>query len=284
VSRSRAVVAVAAPALAAALIATGGAASARARGAGGCVVPGTHRTIDQSYRPDMRAAIAYAHTRAGDIAFAVRTAGRFYGYRPDHIEWSASMVKSMMLVAYLDEPWVANRTLNGRDGSLLWPMITQSNNDAADQVYETIGPGALYALAARVGMRSFSTQSIWGETHVTARGLTKFFLHIDSYVVPRHRGYAMAALSKIVPSERWGVGEVAPRGWKLYFKGGWGSGTGLIDSQVALLRRGCSRVSAAVLTMYDGSHAYGKATLRGLFARLLRGMPRFRRDAPNSAR
>ena len=82
----------------------------------------------------------------------------------------------------------------------------------------------------------------------------------------------------------WGVGEVAPRGWKLYFKGGWGSGTGLIDSQVALLRRGCSRVSAAVLTMYDGSHAYGKATLRGLFARLLRGMPRFRRDAPNSAR
>jgi hypothetical protein len=284
VSRSRALLAVAAPAFVAALIVTGGAVAARARGSGGCAVPGTDRSIDQIYRPDMRAAIAYAHTRAGDIAFAVRTAGRFYGYRPDHVEWSASMVKSMMLVAYLDEPWVADRTLNGHDGSLLWPMITQSNNDAADQVYEIVGPGALYALAARVGMRSFSTQSIWGETHVTARGLTKFFLHIDSYVVPRHRGYAMAALSKIVPYERWGVGEVSPPGWKLYFKGGWGSGTGLIDSQVALLRRGCSRVSVAVLTMYDGSHAYGKATLRGLFARLLRGMPRFRRDAPNSAR
>jgi hypothetical protein len=284
VSRSRAVVAVAATALVAGLIAASGAASARARGPRGCAVPGTHRTIDQSYSPDMRAAIAYAHTRAGDIAFAVRTADRFYGYRPDHVEWSASMVKSMLLVAYLDEPWVADRTLNGRDGALLWPMITQSNNDAADQVYEIVGPGALYALAARVGMRSFSTQSIWGETHVTARGLTRFFLHIDSYVVPRHRGYAMAALSKIVPYERWGVGEVSPRGWKLYFKGGWGSGTGLIDSQAALLRRGCSRVSVAVLTMYDGSHAYGKATLRGLFARLLRGMPRFRRDAPNSAR
>jgi beta-lactamase class A len=253
-------------------------------GAGACPVPGTTRTIDQSYRPDMRAAIAYARTRVGDIAFAVRTRGRFYGYRPDHVEWSASMVKSMMLVAYLDEPWVADRTLDGRDGSLLWPMITESDNDAADQVYEIIGPGALYALAARIGMRSFSTQSVWGETHVTARGLTKFFLHIDSYVVKRHRGYAMAALSKIVPYERWGVGEVAPRGWKLYFKGGWGSGTGLIDSQVALLRRGCSRVSVAVLTMNDGSHAYGKATLRGVFARLLRGMPRFRKDAANSAR
>jgi hypothetical protein len=179
---------------------------------------------------------------------------------------------------------VANRPLNASDGALLWPMITESNNDDADQVYGIIGPGPLYALAARVGMASFSTQSIWGETHVTARGLTKFFLHIDSYVVKRHAGYAMAALSKIVPYERWGVAEVAPKGWKLYFKGGWGYGTGLIDSQVALLRRGCSRVSSAVLTMYDGSHGYGKATRRGLFARLLHGMPRFTRDAANSAR
>jgi hypothetical protein len=254
------------------------------RAAASCPVPGRRESIDRLYRPDVRAAVAYARTRGGDIAFAVRTDHAFYGYRPDHVEWSASMVKSMMMVAYLDEPWVAGRTLNGRDGSLLWPMITESDNDAADEVYDIIGPGALYALAARVGMQSFSTQSIWGETHVTARGLTKFFLHIDSYVAERHRGYAMAALSKIVPYERWGVGEAAPRGWKLYFKGGWGSGTGLIDSQVALLRRGCSRVSAAVLTMYDSSHAYGKATLRGLFSRLLRGMPSFRHDARNSAR
>jgi hypothetical protein len=28
-----------------------------------------------------------------------------------------------------------------------------------------------------------------------------------------------------------------------------------------------------VLSMYDGSHAYGKATLRGIFSRLLRGFP-----------
>ena len=37
--------------------------------------------------------------------------------------------------------------------------------------------------------------------------------------------------------------------------------------------RGCARVSIAVLTMYDGSHAYGKATLKGIFERLLRGLP-----------
>ena len=83
----------------------------------------------------------------------------------------------------------------------------------------------------------------------------------------------MRLLASITPSQRWGIGEVAPKGWKLYFKGGWGSGTGLIDHQVALLVRGCARASIAVLTMYDGSHAYGKQTLRGMFERLLRGLP-----------
>ena len=51
------------------------------------------------------------------------------------------------------------------------------------------------------------------------------------------------------------------------------SGTGLIDHQVALLVRGCSRVSIAVLTINEGCHTYGKQTLREMFKRLLRGLP-----------
>jgi hypothetical protein len=68
----------------------------------------------------------------------------------------------------------------------------------------------------------------------------------------------MRLLRSVIPSERWGIAESPPGGWKLYFKGGWGYGTGLLDHQVVLLTRGCTRVSIAVLTMYDGSHAYGK--------------------------
>jgi hypothetical protein len=117
------------------------------------------------------------------------------------------------------------------------------------------------------------TAPIWGESLITARDQTKFFLHIDSFIVPRHRAYALQLLNSVTPSQRWGVGQVAPKGWKLYFKGGWGSGTGLIDNQVALFTRGCARVSIAVLTMDDGSHNYGKETLRQIFWRLLRRLP-----------
>jgi hypothetical protein len=222
----------------------------------------------------MRAAIGYQRQRRGDIAFAVRTNGALYGYRPNHQEWSASVVKAMLMIAYLDRPSVARRNLRGYDRSLLIPMITRSDNDAADVVDTIVGGSGLTALARRVGMTRFeAVEPIWGETHITAADQTRFFLHINRYIAPLHRAFALKLLAGVIPSQRWGVGQVAPRGWKLYFKGGWGSGTGLIDNQVALLTRGCARVSIAVLTMYDGSHPYGKATLRGIFARLLKGLP-----------
>ncbi len=256
------------------VIDTTGHAGAATPAAGQCLVPGTGKPLYELWHPDMLAAIGYTDRRTGDVAFAVRTSdGRFYGYRPDHDEWSASVVKAMLMVAYLDEPYVSKRTLNARDTSLLGPMITESDNDDAQVIFDTVGQGALRALANRAGMTHFATSPIWGETEITARDQTKFFLHIDGYIVPRHRAYAMSLLAGIVPSERWGIGEVAPKGWNLYFKGGWGYGTGLLDHQVVLLVRGCARVSIAVLTMYDGSHSYGKATLKGIFERLLRGLP-----------
>jgi hypothetical protein len=246
-----------------------------------CVVPGTDRTTDQLWRPDMRAATAYARGRIGDIAFAVRTAGRFEGYRADHQEWSASVVKAMLLVAYLDRPSVAGRALSPGEPAVLTPMIRSSNNDDAQQIFDTIGQASLSALARRVGMTRFATDPVWGETRITPRDQTRFFLRIDGFIAARHRSYAMRLLRSVIPSQRWGIGELPQAGWRLYFKGGWGYGTGLEDHQVALLVRGCARVSIAVLTMYDGSHPYGKQTLKGLFARLLHGFPT--RFAPDGA-
>lgn len=200
-----------------------------------CDVPGTDKTIDQLWRPDMRSAIAYAQSRVGDIAFAVRTEDRFYGYRPYHVEWSASVVKAMMMVAYLDEPWVADRSIDAYDNSLLIPMITWSDNAAADQVDEIVGSGGLDALAQRVGIAQFAAAApMWGESQITASDQALWVLHIDRYIVARHRAYGMHLLASIVPSERWGIGELPQNGWTLYFKGGWGYGTGLLDHQVVL--------------------------------------------------
>jgi hypothetical protein len=95
---------------------------------------------------------------------------------------------------------------------------------------------------------------------------------LRSYVPGRHRRYAAYLLSHIVPSQRWGIGRVPTGGWRLLFKGGWGSGSGRVDHQVALLKRHGRKLAIAVFTQFDPDHRYGKRTLHGIFARLLRGL------------
>jgi hypothetical protein len=230
--------------------------------------------LEKRWRPDMRAAISYARGRNGDISFAVRSDHRFYGYRPDHVVPSASVLKAMLLVAYLNRPSVSHRQLNGSDFALITPMIERSDNSAATAVRNIVGDAGLDALARRAGMRRFATNPTWGLSQITADDQTRFFLHIDRFVVARHRPVTLGLLSHVTPSQRWGIGQVRlHRGWQLYFKGGWGSGTGAVDHQVALLVHGCDRLSVAVMTLGDGTHDYGKETLRAIFARLLRGLP-----------
>ena len=206
------------------------------------------------------------------MSFAVRTEGHLYGVDVRRTVPSASVLKAMLLVAYLRQPSVRERPLRKADRDLLAPMIRWSDNVAATRVRDIVGNDALVRLARRAGMRAFTPAAIWGLSRVDAADQTLFFLHIDGYVPSRHRAYALRLLSSIVPSQRWGIAQVRPPGWALYFKGGWGSGSGAVDHQVALLRRGGRRVSVAILTTSSPSHAYGKATLRGVAARLLRGL------------
>lgn len=227
------------------------------------------------WSPDVAAARHYLATRGGDVSFSVRTERRQWGYRRLRVVPSASVLKAMLMVAYLNRREVRDRPLRERDLRLLRPMIRRSDNTTASYIRNLVGNRGLRRLAHRVGMRRFTPVAHpWGNSLVNAADQTRFFLHLERFVPERHRGRALRLLHSIVPAQRWGVAQVAPRGWDLYFKGGWGSGSGAVDHQVALLRRGPLRVSVAVMTTSNGSHAYGKATLRGVFRRLLRGLSR----------
>jgi hypothetical protein len=225
------------------------------------------------WAPDMAAARDYLAQRGGSVSFAVRTKSRVWGHRRLRVVPAASVLKAMLMVAYLNRRKVRDRPLRRRDLRLLRPMIRRSDNATASYIRNLVGNRGLRRVARRVGMRRFTPVAHpWGHSLVNAADQTRFFLRLEHFVAKRHRRRALRLLHSIVPSQRWGVGRVAPRGWELYFKGGWGSGTGAVDHQVALLRRGPYRVSVAVMTTANGSHAYGKATLRGVFRRLLRGL------------
>ncbi|MHB8242124.1 MAG: serine hydrolase [Solirubrobacteraceae bacterium] len=230
-------------------------------------------TASAAWQPGVKAAIAYAHTRSGEVSFAVRTERRQWAWRPDRPVPSASVLKAMLLVAYLDDRRVRDRPLRASDHSLIDPMIQRSDNTAATDVLAFVGSSGVYGVARRAHMRSFVLDpAIWGLSRIDAADQARFFLHIDREVVARHRAVAMHLLATVTPSQRWGIGRLRLPGWRLYFKGGWGAGTGEVEHQVVLLRHGQIRLSLAVLITNSPSHEYAKRTLQGVFARLLRGV------------
>ena len=226
-----------------------------------------------AWRPDTRAAVKYIHTRKGHITFAVRTDKGLWGYHRTDAVHSLSVVKALLLVAYLDDPRVRHRPLTAADHRIIDPMIRRSDNAAATKVLRFVGGDRVEATARRVGMHRFRLNPfVWGGSRIDASDQTRFFLHYGAHVVARHRATAMHVLRTVVPEQRWGIGQVRPDGWRLYFKGGWGSGAGLAEHQVALLTHGGDRVAIAVLTTGNPNPAYGQQTLRGVFARLVRGL------------
>ena len=239
--------------------------------------------VPAGWKPDVTAAREYAAGRQGEVSFSVRTRERAWGHRARRSVDSASVFKAMLLVAYLDHPSVRRRPLRDTDRRLLAPMIRYSDNDTATQVRDFVGASSVERLAKRARMRDFRLSPIWGLSQINADDQSRYFLRLPELVVQRHRGYARRLLAGIVREQRWGIAKVRPRGWRLYFKGGWGSGTGLVSHQVALLERGRQRVSVAIMTTGSPDHEYSQQTLRGVAARLLRGLAKTEPSPSRSA-
>jgi Beta-lactamase enzyme family len=224
------------------------------------------------WHPDVRRARHFAEKRAGDVAFAViDKRGQIRGFHRAGTGPTASVIKVMLLVSLLRMRH--DSAISKLDRSLLGPMIRRSDNTAATRVRDMVGPRRIVRLARVARMRDFSYDPIWGLSRSSPRDQARFMFRLGSFVPGRYRRYARHLLSHVVPEQRWGIGRVAPPGWRLLFKGGWGSGTGLVDHQVALLTRRHRRIAIAVFTQFDPDHTYGKKTLRGVFARLLGGLP-----------
>jgi hypothetical protein len=234
--------------------------------------PAAARAADADWHPHVAAAREWAAQRHGLVSFAIRTPAAVHGVGLDRTYPSASVVKAMLLVAYLRRPDVRGRALTRGERALLRPMIRRSDNDAATRVRNIVGNGALASLARRVGMTHFATAPSWGSTRITARDQSRYFLHIDGFMPKLHREFGMGLLRSIVPRQRWGIARAVPAGWDLAFKGGWGAGTGAVDHQVGLLTQDGARLAIAVLTVGSPSHAYGKRTEEGIARRLLDGL------------
>jgi hypothetical protein len=213
----------------------------------------------------------YLAGRAGRKAFAViDDRGRLVGVRVHRRFHSASVVKSMLLVAYLQMLGQRHRPLSRAGRALLYPMIHASNNEAASAVLAIVGERALNRVANDAHMVDYeSGGAFWGFTEVSAADLARFFFNQEKLIPRQFEGYARRLLSTIEASESWGIPAVARPEFHVFFKGGWLPEFEGLVNQVARLERPGIVFALAVLTIHDPSMAYGEQTIEGVAARLL---------------
>jgi beta-lactamase class A len=220
----------------------------------------------------------------GDVSFAVidRSLG-LRGYDYDRQFSSASASKALLLAAELRRLQREDLPLDAQTKALLEPMITYSDNGAADAVYAHVGDEGLEEVAERAGMGDFEpTPGFWGGDQITAADMARFFYRLDANLLGSHRAYAKRLLARITPVERWGIPEAVGDGWSIWFKGGWRPpggehNSGPVTHQAALLehRRG-ERLALAVLTDEAPWGGGGFDAIEGVARRLLATPPPYR--------
>ena len=219
----------------------------------------------------------YVKQRAGVVSVGViDTQGRVRGIHDRRRFVTASVIKAMLLVAYLRKVDHQHRGLTAYERSRLRPMIRISSNAAATWAYHRVGDTRLRRLARRADMDQFSICCSWGWAHFSARDQAKFFWLLEDLTPRRFRRYATRLLRSVIPQQSWGIPSIArPRGFSVFFKGGWrGTGRGQLVHQASAIRYRRSDFSLAVLTDGNPSMGYGIKTIEGVAKRMLAKRPR----------
>jgi hypothetical protein len=225
-------------------------------------------------RTAIASAVRYLDQRAGRTSLAVvDNRGRLSGVRLREHFQSASVVKVMFLTAFLQRLNADHAGVSALDRSLLYPMIHESNNDAASAVLDRVGLGAIARVAREAGMHDYAPGvGWWAYTQTSAADQARFFVAIERLIPHQFWPYARGLLAGIEPEQSWGIPEVARPRWQVFFKTGALPSEGLFHEAARLERHGVT-FTAAVFTTGDPSMAYGEETVRGVGARLLAGAP-----------
>jgi beta-lactamase class A len=220
------------------------------------------------------AARHYLDGRSGRTSFAVvNSQGQLSGLRlREHFE-SASVVKVMFLIAYLQMLEAHHRGLTASDNALLYPMIHISDNNAASAVLSVVGGAAIARVARESHMSDYAPAvGWWAFTQTSAADQARLLFSLEHLIPQRFYPYARGLMAGIEPSQSWGVPPVARPRWQVFFKTGALPSQGLFN-EVARLERPGLTFTVAVFTDGDPSMGYGEQTIEGIAAQLLAHSP-----------
>jgi hypothetical protein len=205
------------------------------------------------------------------IAVYSKKTGQTYTLTNSEEETSktASIVKVTLLVKLMHEHEHADKKLTTTENNLAVSMIENSDNDAANTIFEsyTGGNQGLNQTFKSLKMTtSYSNTSHWGYTQTTALDQLKLLNNIyykSVYLSKSSRTYIKSLMSNIAVGQDWGVSQGASN---YALKNGWltdEDGTWIVNS-IGYLGKGTNSCTIAVLTNSNATMETGEALIESI--------------------
>ncbi len=180
---------------------------------------------------------------------------------------AASVIKATIISALLLKVGGPARLTN-QQRRLAWLMITESDNDAAQALWDEVGIRSMQAFLDRAGMRQTELAHAWGLSLLTAHDemlLLRLLTSPGKVLTAKSRSYVLWLMANVVPFERWGVSAGAPDDITVHIKNGWlpypNATDWHINSIGAFTGPGTS-YQIAILTSGNPAESYGIQTVQ----------------------
>ncbi|WP_049577243.1 serine hydrolase [Streptomyces sp. SBT349] len=186
-------------------------------------------------------------------------------YGEEHFD-TASIVKVDILAALLLQAQDAGRELTTQERGAAEVMIQQSDNDAADELWNVIGRGpGLNDANERLGLTGTTAgpEGHWGLTQTTSLdqiALLRAVYGTSSPLDASSRTYIRDLMATVVPDQRWGISAAVYGAAGVELKNGWlpRTKTGLWDvNSIGRILVAGREYLVAVVSDGHASHAEG---------------------------
>lgn len=206
------------------------------------------------------------------------TSGCTYLYRPGVHEVTASMIKIDILGTLLAEAQAAHRHLSAAEQAQATVMIEDSDNAAAQELWndiggfglssQTSGTGGYYAIQnfnKRIGFTQTQTNWAWGLMSTTPTDFLRLLRAIwgPGHVLnPASQAYEQGLMERVTPAQRFGIPNGVPRTAVVGNKNGWyPEASGWQINSAGYVHRGSVTYLAVVMTAQNPDEGYGMATV-----------------------
>jgi hypothetical protein len=226
----------------------------------------SHPALAAKLSHDITSAL-YGRTDTYALSVSDPRTGVTCSLHADHQFDSASVVKATIMATVL---WKEKgKYLTQFELDNLHPMIENSDNTAATNLWNYLGTAEINAFLKKAGMSNtvLGQNGYWGLTQINARDemrLLDVLTDRTDVLTSGAKSFAQSLMAHVETDQRWGTPYGTPKGVTAHVKNGWLQRTATLDWRVNSLGifNGSGRdYRMVVLTDHESTEAYGITTI-----------------------